>query len=188
MQATTFFDFAGDAIHEFTREHTIATVSLFWPGIRAEDMDAISYPTVAIPANLVRADIVYFNDAIYIFSKGNIALKYTGTITNLFAGTIDVDYIPPIDGNNGNPNIIAANINGDVGCSAYGRLWVSGVNNDYDTIYYSDLLIAISNPGYERHNSLKYVVSSLYSIISGLKTTIGLLSQIMANADKLSPI
>jgi len=104
----------------------------------AEDMDAISYPTVAVPANLVRADIVYFNDAIYIFSKGNIALKYTGTITNLFAGTIDVDYIPPID----DSGIIANNIDGDVGCSAYGRLWVSGVNNDYNTIYYSDLLIA----------------------------------------------
>lgn len=104
----------------------------------AEDMDAISYPTVAIPANLVRADIVYFNDAIYIFSKGNIALKYTGTIVNLFSGTIDVDYIPPRD----DSGIIAANINGDVGCSAYGRLWVSGVNGNYDTIYYSDLLIA----------------------------------------------
>jgi hypothetical protein len=104
----------------------------------AEDMDAISYPTVAIPANLVRADIVYFNDAIYIFSKGNIALKYTGTIVNLFSGTIDVDYIPPRD----DSGIIANNIDGDVGCSAYGRLWVSGVNNDYDTIYYSDLLIA----------------------------------------------
>ena len=104
----------------------------------ADDMDAITYPTLAVPANLTKADIVYFNDAIYIFSKGNIALKYTGTITNLFAGTIDVDYIPPRD----DSGIIANNIDGDVGCSAYGRLWVSGVNGDYDTIYYSDLLIA----------------------------------------------
>lgn len=103
-----------------------------------EDMNAISYPSLTTPANLVKADIVYFNDAIYIFSRANIALKYDGTITNLFSGTIDVDYIPPRD----DTGIIANNIDGDVGCSAYGRLWVSGVNNDYNTIYYSDLLIA----------------------------------------------
>ena len=103
-----------------------------------EDMNAISYPSLTTPANLLKADIVYFNDAIYIFSRANIALKYDGTITNLFSGTIDVDYIPPRD----DTGIIANNIDGDVGCSAYGRLWVSGVNNDYNTIYYSDLLIA----------------------------------------------
>ena len=103
-----------------------------------EDMDAVAYPTLAVPSSLLESDIVYFNDAIYIFSKGNIALKYTGTIVNLFSGTIDVDYIPPRDDN----GIIANNIDGNVGCSAYGRLWVSGVNADYNTIYYSDLLIA----------------------------------------------
>jgi len=103
-----------------------------------EDMNAISYPSLTTPANLVRADIVYFNDALYIFSRANIALRYDGAITNLFSGTIDVDYIPPRD----DTGILANNIDGDVGCSAYGRLWVSGVNNDYNTIYYSDLLIA----------------------------------------------
>lgn len=102
-------------------------------------MGSISYPTLATPANLRFADIVYFNEAIYIFSKGNIALKFDGsTITDLFAGTVDVDYIPPVD----DTGIIANNIDGDVACSAYGRLWVSGVNGDDNTIYYSDLLIA----------------------------------------------
>ena len=102
-------------------------------------MGSISYPAVASPGNLRYADIVYFNEAIYIFSKGNIALKFDGTtITDLFAGTVDVDFIRPID----DTGIIANNIDGDVACSAYGRLWVSGVNGDYNTIYYSDLLIA----------------------------------------------
>jgi len=102
-------------------------------------MGSISYPALATPANLRFADIVYFNDAIYIFSKGNIALKFDGsTITDLFAGTADVDFIRPID----DTGIIANNIDGDVVCSAYGRLWVAGVNGDYNTIYYSDLLIA----------------------------------------------
>lgn len=104
-----------------------------------EDMDSISYPTLATPANLTNADIVYFNDAMYIFSQGNIALKYNGTtITDLFTGTQNVDYINPQD----DTGDIATDIDGDVALSAYGRLWVSGVNNDYNVIYYSDLLIA----------------------------------------------
>ncbi len=90
-------------------------------------MGALTYPTLATPRNLVYADIVYFNNAIYIFSKGNIALKFDGTnITNVFTGTPDVDYIQPQD----DTGIIAQDIDGDVACSAYGRLWVSGVNGD----------------------------------------------------------
>jgi len=106
-------------------------------------MGSISYPALATPANLRFADIVYFNDAIYIFSKNNIALKFDGsTITDLFAGTQDTDFIRPID----DTGIIANNIDGDVACSAYGRLWVAGVSDagghNYNRIYYSDLLIA----------------------------------------------
>ena len=102
-------------------------------------MGSIAYPTVAVPNALLKADIVFFNNAIYIFSKGNIALKFDGTsITDLFSGTVDVDYIPPTD----DTGILANDIDGNVACSAYGRLWVSGVNGDYNTIYYSDLLLA----------------------------------------------
>lgn len=102
-------------------------------------MFTVSRPALANPANLKFADIVYFNDGIYVFSKGNIALKFNGAfLSDLFAGTADVDFIRPID----DTGIIANNIDGDVACSAYGRLWVSGVNGDYSTVYYSDLLIA----------------------------------------------
>lgn len=113
----------------------------FIVGFDQDAMYEITYPALAIPRNLIYADIVYFNDAIYIFSKGNIALKFDGTgttVTNLFSGTVDVDYIPPRD----DTGIIANDIDGDVALSAYGRLWVSGVNGDYNTIYYSDLLLA----------------------------------------------
>jgi hypothetical protein len=102
-------------------------------------MGSLAYPTLAFPNTLTRAKIIPFNNNIYIFSRKNIALKFDGTtITNLFTGTVDVDYIPPRD----DTGIIAANIDGDVVCNAYGRLWVSGVNEDYNNIYYSDLLIA----------------------------------------------
>ena len=102
-------------------------------------MGSIPYPTLAFPNTLAKAKIIPFNNDIYIFSSKNIALKFDGTSsTNLFTGTVDVDYIPPRD----DTGIIANNIDGDVVCNAYGRLWVSGVNEDYNTIYYSDLLIA----------------------------------------------
>lgn len=100
------------------------------------DMDAISYPTLATPASLRNAAIVYFNDDVYIFSDGNAPLVYNGTtITKLSA---DAGYLPPQD----DGGTIAAEINGEIATAAAGRLWVTGVADDYNTIYYSDLLIA----------------------------------------------
>ena len=102
-------------------------------------MGIVPYPAVNIPSTLTKADIVFFNNAIYIFSSGNQALKFNGnSISYLFSGTANVDYIAPQD----DTGTLAGNINGNVVCSAYGRLWVAGVNNDYNTIYYSDLLLA----------------------------------------------
>ncbi len=102
-------------------------------------MSAATYPALPYPNTLTNAHIIPFNNDIYIFSSKNPALKYDGTnITDVFAGTENVDYIPPQD----DTGIIANNIDGDVACNAYGRLWVSGVNEDYNTIYYSDLLLA----------------------------------------------
>ena len=101
-------------------------------------LDEISYPALADATKLHDAQIVGFNDKIYIFSEGNECLEFNGTtISKLFTGTNDVDYIKPQD----NSGTIAATINGDVATAAYGRLWVSGVDGDYQTIYYSDLLI-----------------------------------------------
>lgn len=102
------------------------------------NMDALAYPTLASPSALTNASIVYFNDRFYVFSKGNDALVYDGTsITKLFSGTSDTDFIYPQD----DTGTLSTSLDGDVALSAYGRLWVSGVNGDYNTIFYSDLLI-----------------------------------------------
>ena len=106
--------------------------------ISATELDEISYPTLVDSTKLANAQIIGFNDKLYIFSAGNECLEFDGTtITKLFTGTDDVDYIKPRD----DTGVIANAINGDVATAAYGRLWVSGVGGDYETIYYSDLLI-----------------------------------------------
>lgn len=106
--------------------------------ISATELDEISYPTLVDSTKLANAQIIGFNDKLYIFSAGNECLEFDGTtITKLFTGTDDVDYIKPRD----DTGVIADAINGDVATAAYGRLWVSGVGGDYETIYYSDLLI-----------------------------------------------
>lgn len=106
--------------------------------ISATELDEISYPTLVDSTKLADAQIIGFNDKLYIFSAGNECLEFDGTtITKLFTGTDDVDYIKPRD----DTGVIANAIDGDVAAAAYGRLWVSGVGGDYETIYYSDLLI-----------------------------------------------
>lgn len=99
----------------------------------------LPYPTLVDDRKLNGAKILPFNNGIYIFSEGNPALYYDGTTVELlFNGTVDVDYIAPID----DTGTIATEIDGEIATAAYGRLWVAGVNGDYNTVYYSDLLIA----------------------------------------------
>ena len=99
-------------------------------------MTSVAYPTLSYDSTLTDAHIVPFNDAIYIFSAQNAPLVFDGsTITKLSA---DAGYLPPQD----DSGTIAAELNGNVALAAAGRLWVTGVNDDYSTIYYSDLLIA----------------------------------------------
>ena len=101
------------------------------------EISELPLPAVAVDSFLTDAQIIMFNDVAYVFSKGNDVLKYDGTtVTNLFSGTVNVDYIPPQD----DTGIFATTMNGDVACAAYGRMWVTGVNGDYQNIYYSDLL------------------------------------------------
>jgi hypothetical protein len=98
-------------------------------------LGSLDIPVLPVPEALNHAEVVPFNNRIYIFSLGNPALVYDGiTLELLFGGS----HIPPQD----DTGTIAAEIDGDVGLGAYGRLWVSGVNGDRNTIYYSDLLIA----------------------------------------------
>ncbi len=109
-----------------------------------EELDEITLPTLTDSAKLVDCQFVAFNDAMYVFSKGNECMKWDGTTMSLlFTGTVDTDYIPPTD----DTGVLASAINGDVATAAYGRLWVTGVDGDYQNIYYSDLLL--SNQWYD---------------------------------------
>lgn len=100
----------------------------------AYDADGVikkcSYPSINTEG-LERSLYVHFKDDLFLFSRGNSFLKYGGNGT-----WTDVPYTPPqTDAGN-----IVDKIDGDIAISAYGRLWVSGVNGDYQTIYYSSLL------------------------------------------------
>jgi hypothetical protein len=88
--------------------------------------------------------LVPFMDSIYLFSKGEPPIVFNRGSSALLSSF--PDYKPPRDGDRADGsedglNIIAPELDGDIACAAYGRLWVSGVNNNYDVIYYSDLLV-----------------------------------------------
>lgn len=89
-----------------------------------------TYPAID-NSGLERSLYTHFKEDLFLFSRGNSFLKYNGS-----GGWEDVAYTPPKtdDGN------IVDKIDGDIAISAYGRLWVSGVNGDYQKIYYSSLL------------------------------------------------
>ena len=98
-------------------------------------LDEITTPTIIDASALTDAKIVSFRNQLFIFSQGNDVLVFDGTtLTNLSA---DAGYLPPQD----DTGTIAALIDGNIVAAAYGRLWVTGVNDDYSTIYYSDLLV-----------------------------------------------
>lgn len=109
------------------------------PSAEVYELDEITLPALTDDSKLQDCQFISFNDAIYIFSAGNECMKYDGTsLSLLFTGVADTDYIAPQD----DTGVIASAIDGDIATAAYGRLWVSGVNGDYETIYWSDLLIA----------------------------------------------
>jgi hypothetical protein len=93
---------------------------------------------------LTECQLVPFMDSIYLFSKGEPPIVFNRGSSALLSSF--PDYKPPRDGDRADGsedglNIIAPELDGDIACAAYGRLWVSGVNNNYDVIYYSDLLV-----------------------------------------------
>ena len=99
------------------------------------ELEEIPLPALADFSALKKAQIVAFNDKAYILSKGNDIVVYDGTTASKLSSMSG--FLPPQD----DGGTIAATINGDTACAAYGRLWVTGVNDEYQTIYYSDLLL-----------------------------------------------
>jgi hypothetical protein len=113
--------------------------------VGASTITACSYDdaTAATAGNaqLATAQIVTFSNPIgdyyYLFSDGNPALEVdasTAVAYHLFDAT-NGSVIKPQD----DTGTLAAELDGDVACAAYGRLWVSGVGNNYNRIYYSNL-------------------------------------------------
>ena len=100
------------------------------------DGDAVKEVPAVSPRNgLANCQLVPFKDSIYIFSKGEAPMVFSGGSATKLSDA--PNYLPPQT----DSGVISQELDGDVACAAYGRLWVSGVGGDYDTIYYSDLLI-----------------------------------------------
>ena len=99
-----------------------------------QDKKTLKAVPLSTKNGVTKATLVPFKDSIYVFSKGEEVQRYDGTdVTKL---SDDPFYFPPQDDQQTFFDIC----DGDVACSAYGRLWVSGCDGDYQTIYYSDML------------------------------------------------
>ena len=104
-------------------------------GFKVEGNQLVSIPEISPKFGITNSQLVPFKDSIYVFSKGEPVMVYDGATAEPLHEKDN--YLPPQDDN----GTIAEFIDGDVATAAYGRLWVSGVNDDYSTIYYSDLLV-----------------------------------------------
>ena len=83
---------------------------------------------------LTKAQVLTFNREVYVFSKGEEVMVWDGTDARKLSDT--PNYFPPQQ----EGAVLAPIIDGEIACAAYGRLWVSGVNDDYQTVYFSDML------------------------------------------------
>jgi hypothetical protein len=90
----------------------------------------------ASPEDSLRAQIVAFAESYYVFIAGQSAIEVTGTQCELLKDT--AGFLPPQDDSPNSP-LTGGDLKGDIACSAYGRLWVSGIDGDYQKIWYSDL-------------------------------------------------
>ena len=104
-------------------------------GVTIEDSIIKEVPGIAPSNGVMHCQLVPFKDAIYVFSKGDPVMVYKDGVASKLSD--DPDFLPPQD----DTGVIVSEIDGDVACAAYGRLWVSGVDGDYDTVFWSDLLI-----------------------------------------------
>lgn len=101
-------------------------------------------PTAHANVDMVKGQIVTFNGPnntnYYVFSKGNPAYYVDPLGFTLDALSNDAGFIPPQEGDDASPTYLSGGeIDGEICASAYGRLWVSGVDGNYQRIYYSSL-------------------------------------------------
>ena len=103
-------------------------------GIALLEDDALVDTSVpaGVGQNLRSAEFAIFKDETFLFAKNSPFMVLNNSAWNVVGGKA----ILGTDAS-GNPS---QDINGDIAISAYGRLWVSGVDGDYHKIYYSSLL------------------------------------------------
>lgn len=88
----------------------------------------------------MRADIAAFGDRYYVFASKQSPVEVDPVAKTAGYLKDQVGFEPPKTGVAANPTYITnGDLKGDIVTSAYGRLWVTGVDGDYQKIYYSDL-------------------------------------------------
>ena len=98
--------------------------------------DHIGTAQSSVDEKAMRGAFVTFGDYVYLFSATHSALEITPNATEVRVLKDQAGFLPPQDDSG---NLTNGDITGDVACSAYGRLWVSGVDGDQQKIWYSDL-------------------------------------------------
>lgn len=111
------------------------------------DLSSAVVTLVDIPApydnvDTVQGQMVAFNgpnNTNYYLFPGNAMLVIDPVGKTVTTASSSGGWYPPQDGATQGTNVFSAEMGGDVACSAYGRLWVSGVEGDTSRIYYSNL-------------------------------------------------
>lgn len=107
------------------------------------DIDTKIVTVVDIPAphnveSVVKGQIVAYNGAnntnYYVFG-GTAMLTADPVAETVVVSSTDPNWLAPQDDN----GVYSADVDGDVACAAYGRIWVSGVGGNNQRIYYSNL-------------------------------------------------
>ena len=91
---------------------------------------------VNVDEDAFNGTFVAFGDYVYLFSKNNSALEITPNSYSAVVLKDQAGFLPPQDDSG---NLTGGDIQRDVACSAYGRLWVTGMNGNYQQVWYSDL-------------------------------------------------
>lgn len=84
----------------------------------------------------MRGQFVQFGDVVYLFSTTHSALEINPAAQEVRVLKDQAGFLPPQDDSG---NLTNGDLHCDVACAAYGRIWISGVDGDYQKIWYSDL-------------------------------------------------
>ena len=96
--------------------------------------------SMTLDEEFMRADIATFGDYYYVFASKLSPVEVDPTAQTADLLKDQPGFSPPKTGVAANPTYITnGDLQGDIVTSAYGRLWVTGVDGDYQKIYYSDL-------------------------------------------------